>query len=81
MNIVEVIEIGLEKAGYDGLVCPGICGCRKGDISPGNCLADGCQPGYIHIHSESKKWIISPIKENISDEDIQLIIDQFDIFR
>ena len=74
MNITEIIKFGLEKTGYDGLVCPGICGCEKEDISPGNCLTDTCEPGYKHIHSKNKEWIISTQKEPISDNAIEQIV-------
>jgi hypothetical protein len=76
MNITEIIKFGLEKYGRDGLVCMGICGCEKEDISPANCLTDDCEPGYKHTHSISKEWIISTKKETISDEVIQRIINE-----
>ena len=76
MNITKIIKLGLEQTGHDGLVCPGICGCEKEDISPGNCLTDTCEPGYKHTHSVSKDWIISTDKRPISDDVIQRIIDE-----
>jgi hypothetical protein len=76
MNIIEVIKQGFEQTGYNGLVCPGICGCKKDDLSPGNCLTGTCEPGYKHEHSISKCWVISTKREPISDDDIQQIIDE-----
>ena len=76
MNITEIIKIGLEKNGYDGLVCPGICGCEKDDLSPGNCLTEACKPGYKHEHSVSKEFVISTKKQPMSDYKIQRIIDE-----
>lgn len=76
MNITDIIKSGLDKAWYDGLVCPGICGCEKDDLSPANCLTSSCEPGYKHVHSTTNEWIISTQIEKVSDEGIQRIIDE-----
>jgi hypothetical protein len=75
MNIINIVKVGLEQSGYDGLFIGGICACQKDDLSPGGCLTDRCEVGYIHRHSINPDlWAISPAKGGIKDSDIEEII-------
>ena len=77
MNILEIVDIGLENKGYDGLYCPGLCACEKGDLSPGSCLSNDCKPGYKHTHTKDGTWwIIHATKSFVSDEEIESIINE-----
>lgn len=70
-QLLDIIAIGLKAEGYSGLVCPGVCGCRIDDLSPGGCLDDGCLPGHLHTHStRPEDWIISTSQEPTPDEEI-----------
>lgn len=76
MNILDIIPEGLKMFGYDGLVCPGICGCEIGDLSPGNCFTEYCQPAYQYYHSEIPSlWVMCSKKREHSDEEIMEIIE------
>ena len=74
-KLIKIIAEGLEKSGFGGLVVPGICGCKRDDLSPGNCLTDDCDPGYIHEHSVTGSWIISTNPAHPGDEEVQRTID------
>jgi hypothetical protein len=77
-NLLDVVKAGLEKAGYDGLFneC-GECGCRNGDLSPGNCFTEDCLPAYIHIHSKRPElWAMSIKQTGLTDDDIETAIEQ-----
>jgi hypothetical protein len=74
MGVLEIIGFGLNVGGFDGLVVPGQCGCVAGDLSPGNCLSDKCEPGYKHTHSITGEWIISKKLDFITDADIEKCI-------
>ena len=46
-SLLQIIEVGLKAEGFDGLWNEvGPCGCLIGNLSPGDCLAEECQPGY-----------------------------------
>lgn len=75
MNIEKTVELGLQAQGFDGLVVPGICGCKIGDLNPGNCLDATCSPGYVHNHSSKPEtWIVSRSQTPKSDAEIEEII-------
>ena len=74
-KLIQIIADGLEKQGFGGLVVPGICGCKRDDLAPGGCLTDGCDPGYVHMHSVTGDWIISTNLEHPGDEAVQRTID------
>jgi len=76
MDIHQIIKIGLEQSGRDGLFVGGICACQKSDLSPGDCLSDNCEAGYIHHHkTKPDLWIISPAKDEVTDEEIETTIE------
>lgn len=68
-SLVEIIEFGLVRHGYDGLVQPGVCGCLLGDLSPANCVTDQCCPGYRYDHSKKPIWAVGQTK--MTDEEIE----------
>jgi len=75
MHIINIVKSGLEQKGYDGLFVGGICACKKDDLSPGNCLSENCEAGYIHQHkTEPELWAISGDNSQISDDEIEEII-------
>ncbi len=76
MSIIKILEIGLKAEGFDGLVCPGICGCKIDDLSPGSCLSDSCEPGYLQTHSETGEWVIGINNEAWTDADIERCISE-----
>lgn len=77
MKIIEIVEDGLKQNGFDGLVNPGLCGCLIGDISPGgDCIHGNCEGGYKHTHSKTGEWITSKKKSYVTDDEIQLCIDE-----
>lgn len=76
-KLLDVIEVGLEAAGYNGLVYPGACMCKLENLSPNGCLEFGCTPGYLHAHSiQSDYWIISVSNDPLSDDDILYRVDE-----
>jgi len=77
MDIHQIIRIGLEQSGRDGLFVGGICACKKDDLSPGDCLSDICEAGYLHEHkTKPDTWIISPDNAPISDDEIETVIQE-----
>ena len=75
MNILRFIDIELLNKGYDGLAVPGVCGCCLGELSPGSCLSENCEPAYKHTHSQKPTdWIMSTIRTGITDDDIEQCI-------
>ena len=71
MNYIGLVEIGLKTEGFDGLVVPGECGCIIGDIAPGDCLCNLCEPAYKHTHSKRPEdWVTSKRKDGVTDEDL-----------
>jgi len=77
MNVINLVTIGLDSGGFDGLVVPGVCGCPKGELSPGSCLTDQCEAAYKHVHSQRPTaWIMSTSKTGITDEDVEKCISE-----
>jgi hypothetical protein len=75
MNTIELVVVGLQTGGYDGLVVPGNCGCLIGELSPGDCLSNQCEAAYKHTHSQRPQdWITSTKKDGITDDDIEQCI-------
>ena len=74
-NLIDIVKDGLKINNYDGLVNPGLCGCELTDLSPGNCITDDCIPGYKHIHSQSREFIISLSSDKKTDDEIQNVLD------
>jgi hypothetical protein len=49
MNVIKLIESGLQQAGYDGLQQPfGECACEIGDLAPCGNVGHDCLAGYRH---------------------------------
>ena len=72
MRLIEIVEEGLTAGGFDGFVVPGVCGCIKGDLSPGDCISESCEAAYQHKHSKRPDdWITSVRKDGLTDEDIE----------
>jgi len=70
-SLLDIVAAGLAAHGYSGLVCPGVCGCRIDDLSPGDCIDFACAPGYQHTHSQRPEdWIISTSQDPVQDEEI-----------
>lgn len=70
-TLLCILEPALIAEGYDGLVAhDDECGCLIGDLSPSCCLSKLCYPGYKHTHSVSGEWIISTIREGLTDDQI-----------
>jgi hypothetical protein len=73
MEILIQVKCRLEAEGYDGLYCPGECGCTLEDLAPcGECNTEdgedwinGCEAGYKHIDPRSPfgDWVLSGSKE------------------
>lgn len=77
MNLEKTVELGLQAQGFDGLVVLGICGCKIGDLNPGECLSGDCTPGHVHNHSSKPDtWIVSISKQPVSDAEIEETIRQ-----
>jgi len=75
MNVIEIVRVGIEQSGYDGLFVGGICACKANDLSPGDCLTDRCEVGYLHGNTINQDlWVISPDKDGVTDSDIEEII-------
>lgn len=70
MNMIELIEEGLNAHGYDGLFTDE-CGCVKGVLSPAGCLIEDCMPGHMHRHSDGKRWVIARKRAGMTDEEIE----------
>lgn len=52
MEVLAIIKEWLDQhPEYDGLVNEDCCACEKEDLSPGNCLCDGCEAGH-KIHKD-----------------------------
>ena len=47
MDLIQIVEYGLRKNGYDGLFVDDRCACKVGDLAPCGCLAEGCCPGVL----------------------------------
>ncbi len=47
MNLMELIEDGLKRHGYDGLFYESQCACKIGDIYPCGGEINGCEPGVF----------------------------------
>lgn len=47
MTLIQIIEEGLRKNGYDGLFIEDGCACRVGDLCPCGGLNEGCSPGVF----------------------------------
>lgn len=75
MSLIPVVRLGLVASGHDGLYQAGICGCKANDLSPGNCMNEDCEPGYLHKHSTKDLWIIHQQKEPVGDAVIEEISD------
>jgi hypothetical protein len=74
MNVINLVKIGLEDKGFGGLFEAGICGCKIDDLSPGDCLTEKCEAGFVHTHSVTGEWGIHSKKEPIGDERIDEIL-------
>jgi hypothetical protein len=74
MNVIKLVQVALKDQGFDGLFEAGICGCKIDDLSPGNCLTESCESGYLHTHSVTGEWAIHKHKEPIGDDRITEII-------
>lgn len=74
-TLIEIVEEGLERHGYDGLYTDICCACLRGAISPGGCLSEACRPGFIHRHSITCQWVITGSKNPMSDEEIEKELD------
>jgi hypothetical protein len=63
MNILDLINLELEKTDYDGLLnADGGCDCEKGDIAPcGKIDLNECEFGYKVLASQDSKldWYIA----------------------
>lgn len=77
MTLIDIVSDGLTAKGFDGLVVPGVCGCIKGDLSPGSCISDSCEPAYLHRHSQRPDdWITSTHKDGVTDSDIDRCLEE-----
>ena len=47
MTLIELIADGLDRNGYDGLYRADVCACKRDDLAPCGCLAEGCEPGVL----------------------------------
>jgi len=75
MRMIEIVALGLQAGGFNGLAVPGVCGCIVGELSPADCLSDSCEPGYKHTHSErSDQWVVSTKRDGVTDADIERTI-------
>lgn len=50
----------LDKNGYDGLYRPDQCACKKGDLSPGDCMDTSCEAGYLSPGCDDHDFHIGP---------------------
>ena len=74
-TVLEMLEVSLSAAGFGGLYVDGICGCKLEELSPTICLNTECTPGYLHVRSDGKAWVICSEKEPLSDQEIDGVAD------
>lgn len=76
MELIKLIEIGLEHGGFDGLFnsLQG-CACEKSDLAPcyGGMSSEYCQAGHKSAHSKTGKWVIGE-KRNLTDEEVEIFL-------
>lgn len=69
-TVLEMLEVSLSAAGFGGLYVDGICGCKLEELSPTICLNTECTPGYLHVRSDGKAWVICSEQKPLSDQEI-----------
>ena len=74
-TVLEMLEVSLSAAGFGGLYVDGICGCKLEELSPTICLNTECTPGYLHVRSDGKAWVICSEKKPLSDQEIDGVAD------
>ena len=47
MNLIDLIEDGLKRHGYDGLYNAGVCACKLDDLAPCGEVSSSCEPGVF----------------------------------
>lgn len=64
MRVIEIVETYLRESGYDGLVCPGECGCEIGHLNPCGLSFVDCEPAYKGkcVCGEGCDWDMYPVK-------------------
>tara|TARA_R100000365_G_C2748574_1_gene80553 strand:+ start:6139 stop:6387 length:249 start_codon:yes stop_codon:yes gene_type:complete len=68
-DVIEIVEAHLTSIGADGLVYPGECGCKKGDLVPCGSDFSSCQPGWIGPPSsdDDGEWAMYVSRERADD--------------
>ena len=74
-TVLEMLEVSLSAAGSGGHYVDGICGCKLEELSPTICLNTECTPGYLHVRSDGKAWVICSEKKPLSDQEIDGVAD------
>jgi hypothetical protein len=74
-TVLEMLEVSLSAAGFGGLYVDGVCGCKLEELSPTVCLNTECTPGYLHVRSDGKAWVICSEKKPLSDQEIDGVAD------
>jgi hypothetical protein len=76
LNVLDIVEKHLIDNQFDGLFNVDVeCACLIKELSPGDCIFSSCQPGYKKTHSVTGQWIVHGRKGEVTDKEIQDIID------